>query len=578
MKTSGISVVCILLVLGFILVPVVAQQAPQPTAAQPSAPQPSVQPATDQNAPVQVPESYIARTKKQGAFLDMNLNDAIRLALTNNLEIAIEDFNEDLNKQRIIGTRGFYDPRFTFSVGWRETKRPATNVLDAGAGVPVSTGNGFSFNTQLLQQVPGGGAFTLNFDNSRNSSNSTFQTLDPGVSTTLDFQFSQPILKGFRQTQTERQLKVLNLDQKIADSVFEERVSTIVQQVENQYWELVYAIENHETRRQAMELAIVQHRNNQKRVEIGVMAPIEITKSRAAVANSEQDMITSEVGIIEAQNNLKRLLAPDPKASIWNISVIPTDLPEMKDLTLSLDEAIEKALQQRPELAQARYRLEQNEIDRAYYKNQGKPAVNLVARAWNVGSAGDVYTAERIDTDGDGVPDAKGPSVLDPTHQLYGRFGNAWGQAFGFDYFNYQLGVSIEMPFRNRAAEAERAQVVINERQLTSRMKNTQQTVMVDVRNAYESIYTRRKGWETSKVARQLSEEQLAGENKRFEAGLSTNFEVLEYQRQLADAKVRELRALIDYQRALTSLQKAMYTIIDQNDIVVARGQNGAAK
>ena len=573
MKTSGIMMTSALLVLGFILVPVVAQQTPPPAAAEPSA-----QMTAEQAAPVQVPESYIARTKKQGAFLDMNLKDAIRLALTNNLEIAIEDYNEDLNKQRIIGTRGFYDPKLVFSVGWREQQRPATSILDAGSGVDVSKSDGLSFDTQLQQQVPGGGAFTFNFDNSRSSSNSNFQTFNPGVSSTLDFQFSQPVLKGFRQTSTERQLKVLNLDQKIADSVFEERVSTIVQQVENQYWELVYAIEIHETRRQAMELAIVQHRNNQKRVEIGVMAPIEITKSRAAVANSEQDMITSEVGIIEAQNNLKRLLAPDPKASIWNISVIPTDLPEMKDLSLTMDQAIEKALEQRPELAQARYRIEQNEIDRAYYKNQGKPAVNLTARMWNVGSAGDVYKDVLIDTNNDGVPDTRVGKELNPNHPLYGRFGNSWGQVFGFDYINYQFGVTVEMPFRNRASEAERAQVVINERQLTSRMKNTQQTVMVDVRNAYESIYTRRKGWETSKVARQLSEEQLSGENKRFEAGLSTNFEVLEYQRQLADAKVRELRALIDYQRALTDLQKAMYTIIDQNDIVVARGQNGTVK
>ncbi len=561
-----------LLVLGFILVPVVAQQTPQPAATEPSA-----QMTAEQAAPVQVPESYIERTKKQGAFLDMTLKDAIRLALTNNLEIAIEDYNEDLNRQRIIGTRGFYDPKLTFSFGWQETQRPSTNILDAGSGVPVTEGSGLTFNTQLQQQVPGGGAFTLNFNNDRSSTNSTFQTFNPGVNSQMDFRFSQPILKGFRQTSTERQLKILNLDQKIADSVFEERVSTIVQQVENQYWELVYAIENHETRRQAMELAIVQHRNNQKRVEIGVMAPIEITKSRAAVANSEQDMITSEVGIIEAQNNLKRLLAPDPKASIWNLSVIPTDLPQMKDLSLTLDQAIEKALQARPELAQARYRMEQNEVDRAYYKNQGKPAVNLTARMWNVGSAGDVYKDIYVDTDGDGIPETR-TKELDVNHPLSGRWGNSLGQVFGFDYINYQFGVTIEMPFRNRVAEAERAQVVINERQLMSRMKNTQQTVMVDVRNAYESIFTRRKGWETSKVARQLSEEQLAGENKRFEAGLSTNFEVLEYQRQLADAKVRELRALIDYQGALTSLQKAMYTIIDESDIVVARGQNGTAK
>ena len=131
--------------------------------------------------------------------------------------------------------------------------------------------------------------------------------------------------------------------------------------------------------------------------------------------------------------------------------------------------------------------------------------------------------------------------------------------------------VNLEIPLRNRENDAQLAQLGIADRQMMSRRKDTEQLVMVEVRNAYESINTRKKGLKAAQVARELSEEQLEGETKRFEAGLSTNFEVLRYQRDLADARVRELRTVVDYQLALTALRTAMFTIVDENDIVSAR-------
>ena len=176
-----------------------------------------------------------------------------------------------------------------------------------------------------------------------------------------------------------------------------------------------------------------------------------------------------------------------------------------------------------------------------------------------------------MDTDGDGVPDTRLQNVSQPSNPFYGSFGNSWGQVFGFDYINYTLGVSVEIPLRNRANEAERARILIRERRLASQLNNQQQMIIVEVRNAYESIVTQRKRLEAASVARQLSEAQLEGENKRFQAGLSTNFEVLRYQRDLSHAQVQELRARVDYQQAVTDLEKAMYTIVDNNDIVLAR-------
>ena len=517
------------------------------------------------------PESYTDRVRAEGAVLEMTLRDAIRLALTNNLELEIENYNEDLNRQRVYGTRGFYDPVLRFSVSLNSTERPSTSILDAGAAIPTTIFKNWRFDTQVAQNVPGGGTASLDFNNNRNTTNSAFTFINPQFGSNFSLSLTQPLWRGFRETQTERQLKILNLDTQISDSQFKQRVSEIIQLVENQYWELVFAVENYEARRRSLDLAIVQYRNNQKRVEIGVMAPIEITSSRAEVATREQEMIQSEVQIINAQNNLKRHLAPDPRAPLWNLTILPVEQPQVREVLIPMETAIETALTRRPEVEQLVLERGKVDVDRRYYRKDGKPAVNLRLGLTSQGTAGQVLGSVPVDTTGDGVPDTVVPGVPLTGNPFFGNFTDAWGQAFGFDYLSYVAAVDVELPLRNRNNEAQLAQVAIGERQLQSRLRNLQQLIMVDVRNAFEEIHTRKKGLEAARVARELSDEQLQGENKRFEAGLSTNFEVLRYQRDLVDAQVRELRAMVDLQLALTALRKAMFTIIDDNDIVTAR-------
>ena len=517
------------------------------------------------------PESWADRMRRETPARELSVKDAIRLALVNNLEIAIEDYNEDLNRQNIFRSKGFYDPRLRFQVGWTATENPSRSILDAGQGIPVNTTDQIYFDTSLVQNLPNGSSLTLNFNNNRFSTNSTFSFMNPSFGSNFSIMLRQPLWRGFRKTQTRRELKLYNLETEISDSQFQQKVSEIVQQVQKQYWELVFAIESYEAIRKSMELAIIQHENNRKRVQIGVMASIEITASRAEVATREQEMIQSEVRIITAQNGLKRHLAPDPTAPIWNLTLIPTQLPQVQDLAITLDEAIARAMERRPELEQNRLLREQVEVDREYYKQDGRPTVDLVASLTNTGRAGEIFGSEFVDTDGDGVPDTRLQNVPQPSNPFFGGFGNSWGQVFGFDYINYTLGVSVEIPLRNRANEAERASLLIRDRQLASRLKNQQQMIIVEVRNAYESIATQRKRLEAARVARQLSEAQLEGENKRFQAGLSTNFEVLRYQRDLSQSQVQELRARVDYQQAVTDLEKAMYTIVDSSDIVLAR-------
>ena len=521
-----------------------------------------------QEEPVET-ESYVERVSRQGAVMELSLKGAIRLALTNNLEIAIEDFNEELNRERSVTTQGFYDPILNFRFGLQSSETLSTNLLTAGAAETFIV-DGLVWDQSVDQNVPGGGRLNASFGNNRRATNDdTFSTINPEFASDFSLGFTQPLWRGFLRTATDRELKLINLDSEISDSQFRQRVSEIVQQVENQYWELVFTIENQETRRQSMSLAVVQYENNRKRVEIGVLAPIEITAARAEVSTREQEMIQAEVQIVNAQNALKRLLAADPQDSIWNLTLIPTEAPRTEQIGIDLHQAVETALSRRPELEQMQLELGKNDVDQEYYQRESKPTVNLQVTFGSTGRAGNVFDIVPVfDEDGEVIDQERVPA---PDSPAFGNFIQSIDQVFHFNFTNWAVFADVQIPLRNRTASGQLAQVGLARERLLSQVKNQQQLIMVDVRNAFEGLAIQGKSLEAAVVARQLSQEQLDGENKRFEAGLSTNFEVLRFQRDLAQARVQELRALVDYQLALTALEKAMDTIVDENDIVLAR-------
>jgi len=195
-----------------------------------------------------------------------------------------------------------------------------------------------------------------------------------------------------------------------------------------------------------------------------------------------------------------------------------------------------------------------------------KPDISFTAGLISQGTSGIVY-----DTSGGssgGLPGVEPIPALD--HPFYGEYGTAWSQVYGFDYLTYNFGINVEIPIRNRSNKAQLAQLAINDRRYQTQVRSVQQSVMVEVRNAFQNIITQQESMDAARVARELSEEQLDGETKRFEAGLSTNFEILQYQRDLTTAQVNELRAMIDYQLALAALQAATFTIVDDNDVLIA--------
>ncbi|MFQ5741884.1 MAG: TolC family protein [Acidobacteriota bacterium] len=515
-----------------------------------------------------VPKPYVDRVREEGASLDLSLKEAVRLALLKNLDIEIEDYNEEINRQRLVQNQGFYDPVLSFTIGRSVQDRPTGSVLTAGQGNNVFSSTNFTWNQFFSQNLPGGGSLRWTVNNSRNGTNNLFSTVNPSFSSGMELDFTQPLWRNLVKTSTWHQIKLVNLDMKISDSQFEQRVADVVQEVQNQYWELVFAINNYEARRQSMELAITQYKDNQARVRIGVLAPIEITSAQSEVASRQQEMIQAEVQIVTAQNALKSLLAHDTRDSIWNLSFLPTDLPRPPAVSQSLEEAIGTALSHRPELEQIDFQVEQTEIDHEYWVGQGKPQVNLRVNWGTQGLSGLTALQDRVDTDGDGIPD-----TVRNLGFRSGNFIDSLGQTFTADFTHYSVFADVQIPLFNHTNKAQVAQTNIEKSRLLSRRRSLQHLIVVDVRNAYESLTIQKKSLEAAQVARRLAQEQLDGESKRYKAGLSTNFEVLRFQRDLVNSKTQEVRSQVDYQKAVVALQKATFTIVNQNDIHIAKRQ-----
>jgi outer membrane protein TolC len=502
----------------------------------------------------------------RGAPLTLTARDAIERALKSNLDIRIDRYQLDINRLRFAGAAGFYDPQLTFSSTATSSTMPTTSLLQVGS-IQGETGSSRMFASGIRQNLQHGGSWSVGLTQLRSATNNSFSFINPIFGSGLDMRVEQPLLRGSMRNPAQRQLRILNLNVKIGDAQFQQAVAELVLRVLEQYWTLEFALESQAARQESRDLAVNQRNQIQQKVQAGLLTPIALASANAEVALREQEIIRSEVQIVIAENGLKALLAEDPSSEIWRRTLTPIDKPAPRDPPASLDAALQEALRKRPELETLDLQIRQNQVDREFYRSETRPQANLVAGLGSTGRAGTVYVPV-YDSTGSFIPVSR---QLDPAHASYGGIRKSLGQAIGFDYSNWTVGVNVQVPIRNRSAKAQMAEADVGRARLETQVKRQQQAIMLEVANAFESMALQRKAMEVARLARELSQEQVKGEMARFDAGFATNFEVLRYQRDLAEARVQELRTMVDYQIALAYLQKAMAQIIDENDLVIAK-------
>jgi outer membrane protein len=568
---------------------------------------PAAQDANSQNLITQpIAQSPEVGHQRTGVDLSqvqaLSMQDAITLALQNNLDI--EQYREgvQISSYNLLALRGVYDILSSSDVNFRSQTIPVASQFAGGGSAFSVTQRSLTANFITNQYVERtGGFWQVELDNNRTTTSSTAQLLTTQYNPTLTFSFTQPLLRNFRTDFNRRQINVAKKALDLSDSQFRQRVIEIINSVQRAYWDLVFAIDNERIARDTVELTRTQLENNRRQVEAGTAAPIDLRSTEAALEQRKGDVITALQNITTAENVLKGLILKDQNDKLWVSVLNPTDEPPVNTQAFNLDEATRLALRNRPELEQMRLQTEQNSIDVDFYKNQTKPQVDLVGFYTNTGLAGTPSTLVNqggFSTFNQGVitnlnaalsalslplfnPDVPAATVVGASvpSRFNGGYFTALGNLFGQDFKTYQFGVRFSFPWRNRTAEGNLGRALATGRQLDARQRQTVQNVQIEVRNALQAVEAARQRYDAAHAGAIAANAQLQGELEKFRAGLSTNFFVLQRQTDYATAQGNEVRAKTDYNKALADLQRVTgMTLVSNNVQVTAKPTGGGKK
>ena len=520
-------------------VPALAQQTPLPPRTDINTQQPSL---TRPIAPRTV-------GLEPGRVVRWNLRDAVIAALEKNVDIEIERENVKITQYDINAAKGVYDPFLITNINYQPSTTPNAFVF-SGTAQPFIERDTVNYNFGLQQLVEkGGGEYSIAFNNDRVVGNTNNFT--PQFAPDLTFAYRQPLWKDFGIDNNRRQIKIARKRLDLSDATFRQRAIEIISRVQQAYWDLALAIRDEEIQRDAVKLAETQLTNNQRQVEVGTLAPIDVVSAATVLEGRRQNVYQAMGAVAQAENLLKGLTVESPTSDLWKAEIIPTEKFEIQAFNVPLDDAVKLAVANRPEMKQYYLQKEINDYDIDFFKNQAKPQIDLVAQYTMVGLAGTPRTG------------------LNPDPRFIGGYGTALGTLFGNDFRQWSVGVEFNFPLRNRTAQANLGRSRETGRQLDLRTRKMIQDIEVEVRNGVQAVETARLRIEAAEAARVYAEQQLDGESKRFAAGLSTTFLILTRQNELATARGVELRAKGDYNKSVAELQRVISTTLSSNNIDV---------
>ncbi|MEP6569445.1 MAG: TolC family protein [Acidobacteriota bacterium] len=514
----------------------------------------------------------------------LSLREALAMALENNKDIEVARHNVKIAEFDLTAAHGAYDPRLSSATYYERIKSPISSFLSGGAN-GATTQSDYTGTARLEGQTPKfGGNYRLDFSSVRLTSNNQFTALSPQYPTALTFNYTQPLLRGLRFDNNRRQIEIAKKNLSLTDAQFRQRAIETITSVQRAYWDLVFALRNLQVQRDAVRDSRAQLEHNRRLVTEGALAPIDVVAAEAQVAGFEQTLFSSLEDVSRSENNLKNLIAVNRQNDLWNESIIPTDSVDLAPPEISLPEALKAAMDNRPELQQSNVLGEINQIDQKYFREQTKPAIDLVGSYGLVGLAGTQNGAgspfagasntelrARVDQllTQAGLPllTPLPPQTLSPI--LIGGYAQSVQNLLSDRFNNFRVGVQINLPLRNRTAEAQLGRSLVEGQRIATQREQLEQTIQVDVRNALQSVRSAEARLHAAGIARQAGEQQYQSEQRKLDAGQSTVFLVLERQTALATARGNELRAQTDLNKAIAELQRATGNALTTNNIVV---------
>jgi len=468
--------------------------------------------------------------------LPISAREAVNLSLNHNLDIEVARFQPWIEDQNIFSAMGVWDHTLYANVSSGRDVSPGVSQLSGAARL---RNDDVAFTVGLRKLLPFGASYDLSFSSDRSESNNQFLNFNPIWSQTLGGSVTVPLLQGRGTAANTATLVIARHARDQSVDAFEKSLSDTVFSVMQGYWDLVFSIENKKVKDQSLEVALRLLEDTRRKLDRGLAARIDVTQAEAGVAAQQEGILTAEAAVLSATDKLKRLV--DPSLLRDTVLLVPVDPPRVQaaelDEQVAVNQAMDEALQRRPEVRQLRSQLRSQDAVLIRAENDLLPKLDLVGNAFVNGTEG--------------------------------SFGQANKDVRGGDFYNWSVLLSFEYPLERSAARGAYHRAELEKRRFLLQVRNLENQVLVEVRDAVRSIKTDEKRIEATRRARILAQEQLDGEISRNEHGLSTTFRVLDVQKQLVQARTDELKALIDYNLAWHTLNRVTGTLLDKNGIML---------
>jgi len=487
------------------------------------------------------------------------LAQCIALALENNTSLKIQRLNPIAARAGVRQARAIFDPRAFANLTRDRATQPATTVLFAG-GSPVAFNQNFTLNAGIRKTLLTGGQVSVQFSNNRRVTNpSLANPLVPLYTTSLSLNLVQPLLQNFGWRYSLLLVDAAVAQEEAAYHQYVAGINNLVAQVERAYWGLVLAHENVRVQEQGLALAREVLRQNEGKYRVGALPQTAVLEAQAEVANREAQLIRARNAVVVARDQLRALVNAKGSEEATLLMLDTVEQPAVEAYPIDLERSLATAVEQRPELAAARLALRSRALQRKVAENQLLPQVNLVG---GIGVNGLAGTDRKVTF---GNP----PQVIPVNPSFVGGYGDALGLLPDGRFYNYAIGATVEIPLTNAQAKANYAQANIAFSQSHLSLQQLQEAVTLEVKTAISNLESDLKAIEATRAARALAEENVRSQRARYEVGLATTKDLLDYTTRLTQAQAAEAEALARYNIDLAELRRVEGTLLSARNVVV---------
>ncbi|MDZ4797628.1 MAG: TolC family protein [Bryobacteraceae bacterium] len=510
-------------------------------------------PKIELKAPVRISEFV------QAGKLELSLRNYIELVLANNTDIQVQRLSVEVPRNAILRSYSIFDPNLTASFQSARTETPTNDALAGAVNLNVLNQ---PLQVRATQLLPTGTLYNFGFNAAKSSTNSSFANFNPAITSGMNFNFEQPLLRGRGTYLTKLPVTIAQSRLRVNEYNIQDQVLRLVNNAENAYWDVVLAREQLKVQEQNLALNDQFLKRSRRELELGAISQLDIYQPEAAYKNAELAVTQAQFRLQSVEDALRRQMAADLDPAFRDLPIILTeDLAAPVQTALDRETLVQRAISQRPDLKATRQSLDVDELQFRTAVNRLKPDFRLTGGYGAFGRGGTFYQRSNIFTDNGSR------STL--INVVPGGLGDALDQLFGFGFPAWNFGVRLTLPLRDRAAAADYADAVVNKRLDMLRVRSQEQTARLDVVNAITEVERSRASIELAGVALDLAQKRLDAEQKKFDLGTTTLFFVLDAQTQYNTSKSNLVNQTVTYRRNLTTLQRVTGDLLNERGIAI---------